>query len=101
MAVGGWSTRGPRQIGQVYDVNSYALAAAGRDACAEVASSATTLMESLAKSSRPVNRAEVVAIAGGKAVWRQKRQVGAFRAREMEVAGRHIRDPCRLRTARP
>ncbi|MET4428764.1 molybdopterin molybdotransferase [Mycolicibacterium sp. 624] len=54
--------------GQVYDVNSYALAAAGRDAGAEV--NRVGIVDTQAKELRDVvegqiNRAEVVVIAGG------------------------------------
>ena len=54
--------------GQVYDVNSYALAAAGRDAGAEV--NRVGIVDTEAKELRDVvegqlNRAEVVVIAGG------------------------------------
>lgn len=54
--------------GQVYDVNSYALAAAGRDACAEVnrvgiVSNDPTELGEIVEGQ--LNRAEVVVIAGG------------------------------------
>jgi molybdopterin molybdotransferase len=70
MAVGGELVDVARTPGngQVYDVNSYALAAAGRDAGAEVSrvgivSSEPTELREVVQSQ--INRSEVVVIAGG------------------------------------
>ena len=69
--------------GQVYDVNSYALAAAGRDAGAEV--NRVGIVDTDPKELRDVvegqlNRAEVVVIAGrGRRGRRRRRPLGAGR----------------------
>jgi len=75
--------------GQVYDVNSYALAAAGRDAGAEV--NRVGIVDTEATNcgkyvEGQLNRAEVVVIAGavGGAA-RRGRQGGARATRRMEV----------------
>lgn len=66
--MGNWSTFPAPGNGQVYDVNSYALAAAARDAGAEV--NRVGIVGGGAKELRDIvegqiNRAEVIVIAGG------------------------------------
>ena len=80
--------------GQVYDVNSYALAAAGRDAGAEVnrigiVSNDPKELGEVVEGQ--INRAEVVVIAGGVGgAATEAVRVGAFRARrDGGRAGRH------------
>ena len=107
-ANGCWCTRGPRRVGawrvggelvdisrtpgngQVYDVNSYALAAAARDAGAEV--NRVGIVNNDPKElgevvEGQINRAEIVVIAG--AVGRRGGRGGAVGARRARRDGGH------------